>query len=1103
MGLTKINKNGGKIMKKRNVFKRAAAYILVLAMLFTLASVQMVSAGTEEDAEASEALESPFARVFPDATNKTMIFVDQLPTINSLTPEQVEFIATHYVGAQKLTVPTTDAIRAINPDFIMLHYHLAIWQSYVDYIVDGYNWANDIEDVWEFDEWFMHRFDPDTGEVFPGEDNRVYAFDDHKYLMNIMNEDYYQFFKDKMIRQCRAGKYDGIFLDSYHTAVLNYYLQQYPEYSGTTASFSTYPELGDNMSWQQASEIFMRRLTDDLNDEGIYTLPNLGNFCTAWDKTDYTISNGGMTESAFNYGSLYDWKLGMNGHLKLVANDKIDICQEYLPDQWSYERRLYYLGNYLLLRGKYTYLNYFHDSTFRYYPEYDLDLGAPITFAGDNIDNLEQNGLYVREFEKGTVIVCPRGAEPASYEIPNDAIYKKVKVSGTGVVDEDGNYDGSLSYEPVEGTITLNPWQAVILVKEAAALTAPELVSAEGLNTHARLTWNSVDGAEKYIIRYGTEPGNYTQTREVGGNVTKTEIAGLTNGTEYYFAVSAAANQLESVPSNEISAVPALKSEGPLYGWADWELRSDIVHGTIWVSNDGDNIFNDGSEENPLRTIGYALQQARPGDTIIVKPGVYYEYQVGSMAGGSDLCGGTDDAWITVKSEVKHGAVIDGLGVGEVVRFYERHHFIVDGFEVRNSGNNLIHADGKSHHLIFRNIYAHHAGSQGAGGDVMKFNQSSDITVEYCELAYPGSRDDTAWQEIIDYVDVDNAVVRNNYLYGAGGIAMKAKGGSRNALFENNIVVGPQQAMYPDALIGIGAWTGSNLFVDGDVYESYDMIVRNNIVIGAKREAIGVYDSIGARIYNNTIIDAGLSGIFFRDGNAPMDESRDVEIFNNIFLNTKGEMYTPITKQAAREVHDVRHGNNLFWNNGNPIPTGEFWGFLPVVDILEEEANNVVGDPRLFDLDIDDITANPENYSFDQLAEKFHPTAGSAAIGIGIDNEYAPFDFFGNERSETPDAGAISYYRSETETVVLHELINTFIESGDMETPIIAQLTNRLRQVEHHLAAQRLDVAIHHMEKFLEHLNNESMSKFISEEAKNEINVYGTELLEHLIWLDK
>ncbi|MNB86268.1 Amylopullulanase precursor [compost metagenome] len=71
------------------------------------------------------------------------------------------------------------------------------------------------------------------------------------------------------------------------------------------------------------------------------------------------------------------------------------------------------------------------------------------------------------------------------------------------------------------------------------------------------LNWDKVDEADSYIVHYGTASGNYTKnitvTKDSYGNYV---IPGLTNGTTYYFVVSSVIGGVESVYSNEATAIP-------------------------------------------------------------------------------------------------------------------------------------------------------------------------------------------------------------------------------------------------------------------------------------------------------------------------------------------------------------------------------------------------------------------------------------------------------------------------------------------------------------------------------------------------------------------
>ena len=76
----------------------------------------------------------PSGRSFPDTNATIALLVDQLPT---MTTAQMQFATSHFVGTEKQLLPVTQQLRALNPDFLVLHYHLAMWQSAADFIVDG------------------------------------------------------------------------------------------------------------------------------------------------------------------------------------------------------------------------------------------------------------------------------------------------------------------------------------------------------------------------------------------------------------------------------------------------------------------------------------------------------------------------------------------------------------------------------------------------------------------------------------------------------------------------------------------------------------------------------------------------------------------------------------------------------------------------------------------------------------------------------------------------------------------------------------------------------------------------------------------------------
>lgn len=71
------------------------------------------------------------------------------------------------------------------------------------------------------------------------------------------------------------------------------------------------------------------------------------------------------------------------------------------------------------------------------------------------------------------------------------------------------------------------------------------------------LTWDAAPKADKYTVKRGLTSGSYTDAHDVGTNTSYTDPM-LTNGTTYYYVVTATVSSSESSPSNEVSAVPGL-----------------------------------------------------------------------------------------------------------------------------------------------------------------------------------------------------------------------------------------------------------------------------------------------------------------------------------------------------------------------------------------------------------------------------------------------------------------------------------------------------------------------------------------------------------------
>lgn len=94
---------------------------------------------------------------------------------------------------------------------------------------------------------------------------------------------------------------------------------------------------------------------------------------------------------------------------------------------------------------------------------------------------------------------------------------------------------------------------------QAPAVGVPSGLTISGGNGQVTLGWSAVTGATSYNVYYGTTAGvTVANSTKVTGATSGSPIINLTNGTQYYFVVTAMSNSntIENPASAEISATP-------------------------------------------------------------------------------------------------------------------------------------------------------------------------------------------------------------------------------------------------------------------------------------------------------------------------------------------------------------------------------------------------------------------------------------------------------------------------------------------------------------------------------------------------------------------
>jgi regulation of enolase protein 1 (concanavalin A-like superfamily) len=116
---------------------------------------------------------------------------------------------------------------------------------------------------------------------------------------------------------------------------------------------------------------------------------------------------------------------------------------------------------------------------------------------------------------------------------------------------------------------------------QVPAPAAPTGLAATGGNTQVALTWNAASGATSYNVKRATTSGGpySTVTNLTGTSFTDT---GLTNGTTYYYVVSALNVGGESANSTQASATPSVPLPSP---WATQDIGATGVVGSAGYAN--------------------------------------------------------------------------------------------------------------------------------------------------------------------------------------------------------------------------------------------------------------------------------------------------------------------------------------------------------------------------------------------------------------------------------------------------------------------------------------------------------------------------------------
>jgi hypothetical protein len=394
-------------------------------------------------------------RPLPNTGAGIHVFNDQL---GSLSPGRVAFAASHYAGTQKMTRADADALRAVNPDFVILHYRLGHGLGYRQagagcvpnggylYIIDGtwtQEWPGDavVQNAWFY--------------TYGGQ--RVFQCQYGWYLMQLDDPGWRAWWSAALLSQLANNDDDGVFADSFSV----------PNYLGGGSFNPALPgyDAAFEAEWTARIGRFIAYVQGRLAGR-YYWIPNVGFWVTGRDAVDYSGADGVMIEGfgqdAFAAFGALDWALQMDRALGLVNTGRAVIGQSY--EVATVEERLFTLGSYLLIKGARTYVNLDTGLDPEWWPEYEIPIGAPAGAPPATVAALFNTtwGVYARSYSNGLVLV---NTSNSWRDVTLGGDYYRAQPSGGGTVPSSGVLPGNwtVNYTQVS-SVTLAPGQAGVLV---------------------------------------------------------------------------------------------------------------------------------------------------------------------------------------------------------------------------------------------------------------------------------------------------------------------------------------------------------------------------------------------------------------------------------------------------------------------------------------------------------------------------------------------------------------------------------------------------------------------------------------------------------------
>jgi hypothetical protein len=432
--------------------------------------------------------------------------------------------------------------------------------------------------------------------------------------------------------------------------------------------------------------------------------------------------------------------------------------------------------------------------------------------------------------------------------------------------------------------------------------------------------------------------------------------------------------------------------------------------GTIYVATTG-NDDNDGSQNKPFRTLAKAVAMAAAGATIELRAGTYESREIPIEVSNLTIRSFPGErATIKAVNNVEevsmalwfHDPTIKG-GLLENLDIEGGYYYTVK-FESNWDWDESIPFEKRFgvSNVTIRNCRIH-----DSGRDCVKITPGcNNIQILNCEIYRSGVRDPSN-AEGIDNVNANNMVVRNCYLHDIATNGLYAKGGARNCIIENNLIMNVGEMGITAGFLDTDAeWF--DLSTNPNYQESFDIIIRNNIIANAKWGGVGLFAAVRSQVVNNTFVNVASNtlgalhisrGETYTGPNGTILKTppcRDLKILNNIFVQPQVTDRPMIRIRYYEDdmAESLAGTNQINYNRYFHPGTAPFYENRQQRNITFAQWRSQTG------FDANSSEGDPG------LNAQFHLVTGSPCTKVGIQQDIVTADFDGNTRTGKPDLGA-------------------------------------------------------------------------------------------------